>query len=337
MDKKRRRHDDDSSSQLVESSPQRQRVTNTAHRDNRAATTPSNPAFRQQMLAWLNTVKKAVTDQYKKVVASHQIPAADEAENHEPVWYLDCASEYMRRIGMVEYLYGGQAGEVISFGSDDASQLGQVQKIYKKKLTEYLPDFVESFRRIPVRHVAAGGLHSIFITLDGDAFSCGSSDEGNLGRDSNDREGDEEGLMQAKPMPIVGFNTLDGENQDRTMVAAAVGDCHSVFLSARGQVYMIGMYKDMDSGKYAHPTTPAGSPVGFRERPVHVLTPKPVIKVVCGHSFTVAILDDETMVTFGKFARCIYCRCSAYRLLAHPFCLSGPCSCRNGSPWAAGS
>jgi regulator of chromosome condensation len=109
--------------------------------------------------------------------------------------------------------------------------------------------------------------------------------------------------------------TLSGENKDGTMVAVAAGDVHTMYLAADGTVFMTGMYKDMDSGKFAHPTTPNGSPIGFRDRPVQVPMPQKVIFVTSGQSFNAAILEDGTMVTWGKFIYCVVsCRIVSYRL-----------------------
>jgi alpha-tubulin suppressor-like RCC1 family protein len=254
------------------------------------------------MNSWFQTVTKEITKGFQTSIASKPILATDEeAENSEPVWYLDDAAEYVRRIAMAAYLYGGTPGEVVSFGNDEAYQLGQVSNFYLPRKTEYLPGFVRGAPLYEVRHAAAGGLHSVAITADGQVYSWGSADEGCLGRSSVDPVGDQhEGLEQCTPRVVEGFITQDGEKQDGTMVAASAGDGHTICLSAKGQTFMFGMYKDMDSGKFAHPATPNGSPKGFRERPVHVQMPQSVIAVTCGQSFNAAILADGTMVTWGK-------------------------------------
>jgi regulator of chromosome condensation len=154
-----------------------------------------------------------------------------------------------------------------------------------------------------VRHVAAGGLHSACVTADGQVYSWGSADDGSLGRQSDDPPGEvNAGLGQCTPTVVTGFVTLSGENQDGTMVALSAGDVHTIYLSAKGDVYMTGMYKDMDSGKFAHPLKPDGSPVGFRPTGdshaakghlCHVWT-----ILQCRHS------PDSTMVTWGKSSFC---------------------------------
>jgi hypothetical protein len=281
------------------SSRQRQHM-NARPRNARNAT--YNGIFRRDMNTWFQTATKDITEEYQKLIGSYSIPSTDEeAENSEAVWYLDDASEYLRRIAMVAYLYGGTPGEVVSFGNDEAYQLGQVSNFHLSRKTEYFPGLVRGSPLKQVRYAAAGGLHSVAITADGGVYSWGQADEGCLGRSSEDPEGVvNEGLMQCTPCPVVGFITQDGENQDGTMVAASVGDIHTICLSAKGELYMFGMYKDMDSGKFSHPLEPNGSPKGFRDRPVHVPMPQKVIYVTCGHSFNAAILEDGTMVTWGK-------------------------------------
>jgi hypothetical protein len=305
MDKKRK-HDGASPLQPKEPSARRQKGPAAA-----ISTLPAtyNPNFRRSMTSWFRTVSGDITKAYQKMIASYPIPVTDEeVENSKApaVWYLDDASEYLRRINMAAYLYGGKTGEIVSFGNDEAYQLGQVSNFYKERQTEYPPGAVRGKLLKEVRHAAAGGLHSVCTTVDGEAYSWGSSDEGCLGRNSDDPTGDEnQGLGQCRPTVVTGFVTLDGENKDGTMVAVSAGDGHTIYLSAGGLLFMTGMYKDMDSGKFAHPTTRNGSPIGYRDRPVQVEMPQNVIYVTCGHSFNAAILEDNTMRTWGKYSYCV--------------------------------
>ena len=312
MDSKKRRTQDQS---LVppedEPSARRQRVTapqrdrKINHSSNIANSSTYNANFRRCMASWYKDVTRDITKQYKQLMAAYPIPANDaEAENSDPVWYLEDASEYVRRIGMAAYLYQGTTGDIVSFGQDDAYQLGRVKEFFTERQTEYLPGVIRGKLLKEVRHVTCGGLHSACVTADGEAYSWGSSDEGCLGRQSVDPEGEDNvGLAQCTPMVVTGFVTLTGENQDGTMVALSAGDVHTIFLSAEGDLFMTGMYKDMDSGKFAHPKTPNGSPVGFRDRPVQIPMPQKVIYVTSGQSFNAAILADGTMVTWGKLSQ----------------------------------
>lgn len=307
-----------------EPSPRRQRIVPSNRDISNLAT--YNPTFRRSMASWYRTVTRDITDAYKKLVSSYPILITDEDvenSNKDPVWYLDDASEYLRRINMAAYLYKGTPGEIVSFGSDDAYQLGQVTNFFIERKTEYLPGVIRGKQLRQVRHVAAGGLHSACITADGEAYSWGSSDEGGLGRSSDDPPGeDNAGLAQCTPAAITGFVTLDGKNKDGTMVAVSCGDVHTIYLSAEGELFQTGMYKDMDSGKFAHPTTVSGSPLGFRDRPVQIPMPQKVIFVTCGHSTNAAILQDGTMVTWGKFSmlciRVVSCRV-AYTVVSMHF------------------
>lgn len=301
--KKRKQDQTQSPGQPEESSARRQRSAAPQRDRNIANLSTYNPNFRRCMAYWYKEVTKDITATYKKLIDTYPIPISDAeaAVDSDPVWYLDDASEYVRRIGMAAYLYQGTPGDIVSFGNDEAYQLGQVNNFFTERKTEYLPGVIRGKLLKEVRHVAAGGLHSACITADGEAYSWGSADEGGLGRQSDDPEGeDNAGLAQCTPTVITGFVTLSGENKDGTMVAVSAGDGHTIYLSAEGALFMTGMYKDMDSGKFAHPLTPNGSPVGFRDRPVQIPMPKKVIFVTSGQSFNAAILEDSTMVTWGK-------------------------------------
>jgi regulator of chromosome condensation len=100
---------------------------------------------------------------------------------------------------------------VLGFGQDDCGQIGYVLSKDEDKPTTYLPFVIKSLVRKDVRQISAGGVHSLAVTADGDAYSWGTDDDGTLGRKN---EADT-AIDATTPSPVVGFRTVDGINEDR--------------------------------------------------------------------------------------------------------------------------
>jgi hypothetical protein len=215
-----------------------------AHRTPLSSYSWYNPTFREECKARSNALGRSATLEYRQQVAAYDIPTSDEeAERRGAAYYIDDAGEYLRRLAMHQYFYGGVAGDVVSFGNDDSYQLGQVAFLDKARETIYTPNILSALRPQQVRQVAAGGLHSVAVTADGDVYSWGNSDDGCLGRDAVDGPEDEDGLMECTPMLVTGFVTRDGKNRNRSMVAVSAGDAHTLYLSMEGEVFTTGMMK----------------------------------------------------------------------------------------------
>jgi alpha-tubulin suppressor-like RCC1 family protein len=52
-------------------------------------------------------------------------------------------------------------------------------------------------------------------------------------------------------MVVTRFINRDGKWHDRTIVAFAAGDEHTLFISSEGKVFTTGAYKDMEGGELA--------------------------------------------------------------------------------------
>jgi regulator of chromosome condensation len=201
--------------------------------------------------------------------------AASSEESSKPGYLVEKSAEIMHRTATARYFCGGMTGDVMSFGSDDFHQLSNTDnfRAQEDRESECPPSLVESLEDYEVVRVAAGGMHSVAITANGDVYSWGNGDC--LGRDLTDPPGSEnEGLMQYKPMLVERFIARDGKWRDRTIVAIDAGDEHTLFLSSAGEVFMTGAYKDMVFGKkFADVAKRRGSPLGCRDTPVHVQMP----------------------------------------------------------------
>jgi alpha-tubulin suppressor-like RCC1 family protein len=91
----------------------------------------------------------------------------------------------------------------------------------------------EAIQGLMVTDIAAGALHSLFVTQDGDVYSCGSNQYGQLGLSRTDNE---ESINYAEPSPV--FESQPG---DRLRVCA--GTRHSLVWDDSGVVHGCGWNK----------------------------------------------------------------------------------------------
>jgi len=207
------------------------------------------------------------------------------------------ANEYHRLVSNIERQFGGVACDLMAMGSNESSQLGENvvnpdDPLYVEALPpQRLQPWFQSLRK-----VAAGGVHSVVLDNTGNAYSWGASDEGTLGRFSTEDD-------EAKPKKIRGFVTVNGECRDGMITQVEAGVGHTLCLTLCGEVFMFGMYKDMDSGKFSD-----GDNVrGFNAFPVHVNgLPGKAVQIATKGSANAALLDDGTLVTWGE------CRLSVF-------------------------
>jgi alpha-tubulin suppressor-like RCC1 family protein len=230
---------------------------------------------------------------------TRQCLAQEGAEAETENYRFLTACEAVRMQTELENLYHRPVGSVVAMGQDDTAQLGISSSPDEEKETSYPPTLCRS---IPnnVCMVAVGGLHSIALTDDGFVYSWGCNDDGALGRVTDgDGDGDLAELEQSTPTVITeGFEKDD----QGSIVNVECGDSHTMYLSVTGNVYMSGIYKDMDSGKFRD--VPQGSTECKAVNMVPVKVTKlsklgRVRKVACGASFNAAILEDDSLVTWG--------------------------------------
>lgn len=223
---------------------------------------------------------EALNAQLKERVAATKTP--------EEAVMASC--EYLRIRKEVSQKYHPPLGYVIAMGSDDASQLGISQSADDDKKDEYPPTLI-LLSSPDICQVAAGGVHSLALTNDGKVYSWGVNDDDALGREVLDSE-------HHLAKMITDFPDKDKDQ----IVAIDAGDSHSLFLSLEGRLYMCGMYKDMDSGKFANlrEGQVLKSKNTTQKRPVEIPFPEPIWKVSAGASANAAILQSGQLYTWGK-------------------------------------
>lgn len=182
-------------------------------------------------------------------------------------------------------------GEVVAMGTEDTMACGLLLDQDEDRLFEYEPTIIPKSKLNTsggktVTAVTAGGLHSACLHRDGTVSTWGANDENTLGR--GDIDDDDTHLI--KPMKI----------KDAVQISA--GDNHTTVLDIHGNVYVSGMYKDMDSGKWRDLKHAQDTDIkGNHKYPCRVLGLESNIKNVdAGNSWNAALNEDgSTLYTWG--------------------------------------
>lgn len=150
------------------------------------------------------------------------------------------------------------------------------------------PHRLSSLKGIRVRFVAAGNVacHSVLITEEGKTMTWGRNDKGQLGH----------GDLVRRDDPLV-VEALKNE----TVISAACGRSHTLFIDERGDVYSCGENKMGQCGIGSqNPAINVPTRISFKRRPI--------VKVACGGEFSMMVDFKGNLFSFG---------CPEYGQLGH--------------------
>jgi alpha-tubulin suppressor-like RCC1 family protein len=122
--------------------------------------------------------------------------------------------------GMSHSLILNTRGQVFSFGTNEYEQLGAGAIEHQN-----LPTLIETSELGKIITISAGSYHSLLLNSEGQVFSFGANDCGQLGLGENEDEN----------LPM-----LIKETQSRKIVAISASGSHSLFLDDQGQVFSCG-------------------------------------------------------------------------------------------------
>lgn len=149
--------------------------------------------------------------------------------------------------GGVHSLLLTENGEVLSCGYGYPGCLGHGESMLEDV---HIPRVIESLTKYRITEMAAGEVHSLFLTSDGEVYSCGSGSHGSLGHGNRERV--------RTPKKIEYFQL-----RDKRVIHIAAGSDHSIFLCDDGRVYSCG------DGKYGQLGQPSWA---TRDEPTEIET-----------------------------------------------------------------
>ena len=140
------------------------------------------------------------------------------------------------------------------------------------------------------KQVVASGVHTVAVTVDGDLYSWGVNDEGQLGRPIP--EGDDEAPAVPGLVSLGGKKSKDDDDDGNKVTSAVATDAATFALTEGGTVYGTGVFKDdgevgfspENTGRQQTPTPMAGMGMGHA----------PVAAMAAGNTHLVLLTEAAT-------------------------------------------
>jgi alpha-tubulin suppressor-like RCC1 family protein len=163
-------------------------------------------------------------------------------------------------------------GQVFAFGDNASGQAGLGEQEYIE-----VPTLIKKPDLGKIIAVSAGGMHSLFLNSQGQVFSCGYGDHGELGL----------GDFDFRNIPTLIEDTGFGK-----ITAISAGYDYSLILNSQGQVYAFGRN---NLGQLGLGDDEA------REVPTLVETPgfENIVAIAAGQSYSLALDSQGQVFTFG--------------------------------------
>ena len=203
---------------------------------------------------------------------------------------MQVAAESRRVYQAIDTHYPGRnlSSDVIAMGNDDLCLLGIRLNDDDDVRDTYPPTVVRNIPQKVMVSVAAGGTHNVVLHQNGTVYTFGSNDDGQLGRPTNDEYG-AGNVLQRNGEPLEHITEI------------YAGNSHTLMKDIDGNVFMVGMYKDTDSGKWCPPMEEG--PIndirtikGHHDRAFQINLPRSAKFVATGFDFSAAVLPADDNV-----------------------------------------
>lgn len=175
-----------------------------------------------------------------------------------------------------------EQNEVFGWGWGSNGQLGRgfkhddFEEIGNKLCIQYLPGPISFPENTSIKHIAAGGLFSMFITDHNEVLACGMNDFGQLGIENPHRDHTD-----------ISFPTKLDCFSDYPIHYLVCGENHTVAVSKEKETmtWAWGRFREGQLG--LGEVSPSATP-----RPVQTLNNAPVYRVACGRRHTFAVIGE---------------------------------------------
>lgn len=163
----------------------------------------------------------------------------------------------------------------MSCGQNEVGQLGFDDNVNEKTRPAAVP--LDSTTLNNVVDISAGGMHSLYLTKNGEVWSFGCNDEGALGRDTSKEGSEYESAKVDLPTECVKITA---------------GDSHSAFLLKDRRVFACGSFRDSHG-------TMGLNVKGKQQSPIEVVPGDEFIDIKSGADHLVLLSTRGKVFTVG--------------------------------------
>lgn len=163
----------------------------------------------------------------------------------------------------------------MSCGQNEVGQLGFDDNVNEKTRPAAVP--IDSTTLNNVVDISAGGMHSLYLTKNGEVWSFGCNDEGALGRDTSKEGSEYESAKVDLPTECVKITA---------------GDSHSAFLLKDRRVFACGSFRDSHG-------TMGLNVKGKQQSPIEVVPGDEFIDIKSGADHLVLLSTRGKVFTVG--------------------------------------
>ena len=216
----------------------------------------------------------------------------DQVSKDPAACLVDAAQDCVDYLTKLSDRYLRSYGEVFTFGNGDCGQLAHGIENDDDMAVPF-PRSILSLRDKKVCMVACGGLHNAAITEDGLVYTWGCNDDGSLGRDGEETFPMLVDTMAQKGVPVVSVGCGDGQ---------------TMAVTAEGEVYGWGCYKDKEGKKWFNPS-PSISKNDMKALlkdinqqknfPILIQGVSGAVEIACGSAFNLALCADGSVYSWG--------------------------------------
>lgn len=164
-------------------------------------------------------------------------------------------------------------GHLLGCGQNEVGQLGLDENVSEKARPAMLVNSADK----KVVETSAGGMHSLYLTENGEVWTFGCNDEGALGRDTSDEGSEHEARKIDLPLDCIRITA---------------GDSHSAFLLSDGRVFACGSFRDSHG-------TMGLNVKGKQQYPIEVVPGETFVDIKSGADHLVLLSNKGKVYTVG--------------------------------------
>lgn len=201
------------------------------------------------------------------------------SKSHTPRLIESLREKYNISFAAVSYHHSAvvtTTGELLTFGMNDCGQLGLDHTQH-----QHTPQLVDTLSSQVITKVACGLYHTVVVTAEGEVYSFGKNDYGQLG------------LGHARNVKVPSIVKVGTGESDEKIIEICCGYYHTIAITERGKLVNWGRndYGQLGIGSKDHKNAPHYVPLPQSSK---------ILKASCGCYHTLILLSNGRVMVFGR-------------------------------------